>query len=137
MQATFKGGYTLAFYKADVSTGEARETWHNQPNDALAANIGNVRLAGDLAIFPFVVGGGRGGRGGRGGAPVAAQSQAPPESPAAPVDEWDRYYALNVMDPSARPVLLTTTDGLIEDQTSIAVSADGKTDRKSTRLNYS
>jgi len=127
MQATFKGGYTLAFYKADVSTGEARETWHNQPNDALAANIGNVRLAGDLAIFPFVVGGGRGGRGGRGGAPVAAQSQAPPESPAAPVDEWDRYYALNVMDPSARPVLLTTTDGLIEDQTSIALSADGKT----------
>jgi dipeptidyl aminopeptidase/acylaminoacyl peptidase len=127
MQATFKGGYTLAFYKADVSTGEARETWHNQPNDALAANIGNVRLAGDLAIFPFVVGGGRGGRGGRGGAPVAAQSQAPPESPAAPVDEWDRYYALNVMDPAARPVLLTTTDGLIEDQTSIAVSGDGKT----------
>jgi hypothetical protein len=43
------------------------------------------------------------------------------------VDEWDRYYSLNVMDASARPVLLTTTDGLIEDQTSIAVSADGKT----------
>jgi dipeptidyl aminopeptidase/acylaminoacyl peptidase len=31
------------------------------------------------------------------------------------------------MNPSARPVLLTTTDGLIEDQTSIAVSGDGKT----------
>ena len=43
------------------------------------------------------------------------------------MDEWERYYALNVMDPSARPVLLTTTDGLIENQTSIAVSADGKT----------
>jgi dipeptidyl aminopeptidase/acylaminoacyl peptidase len=43
------------------------------------------------------------------------------------VDEWDRYYALNVMDPAARPVLLTSTDGLIEDQTSIALSADSKT----------
>jgi dipeptidyl aminopeptidase/acylaminoacyl peptidase len=43
------------------------------------------------------------------------------------VDEWDRYYALSVMDASARPVLLTTTDGLIEDRTSIAVSADEKT----------
>ena len=31
------------------------------------------------------------------------------------------------MDSSARPVLLTTTDGLIENQTSVAFSADGKT----------
>ena len=50
MQATFKGGYTLAFYKADVTTGDAQETWHNQPNDTIAANIGNVRLAGDFVI---------------------------------------------------------------------------------------
>ncbi len=141
MQATFKGGYTLAFYKADVTTGDAQETWHNQPNDAIAANIGNARLAGDLVIFPFGNGRGGGGRGGRGarggggtpGTPVAALVRggatpgATPGSPAPPVDEWDRYYALNVMDASARPVLLTTTDGLIENQTSIAVSADGKT----------
>jgi len=43
------------------------------------------------------------------------------------VDEWDRYYSLNVMDAAARPVLLTTTDGLIENQTSVALSADEKT----------
>jgi dipeptidyl aminopeptidase/acylaminoacyl peptidase len=135
MQATFKGGYTLAFYKADVTTGDAQETWHNQPNDALVANVGQAHLAGDLVIFQFGGGrgggggGGRGGRGARGGAPggAAATPAATPGSPAAPVDEWDRYYALNVMDPSARPVLLTTTDGLIEDRTSIAVSADEKT----------
>jgi dipeptidyl aminopeptidase/acylaminoacyl peptidase len=146
-RATFKGGYTLSFYKADVTTGDAQETWHNQPNDTIAANIGNPRLAGDLVIFAFGVGGGRGGRGGgrggrggaedpagRGGAagtsagtPGATPASQAPAPPAAPVDEWDRYYALNVMDPSARPVLLTTTDGLIENQTSIAVSADGKT----------
>ena len=131
MRATFKGGYTLAFYKADVTTGEAQETWHNQPNDTLVANLAGARMAGDFAIFPFVVGGGRGGRGGRGNATGAAPA-APPENeaPAAnqpPADEWDRYYALNVMDASARPVLLTTTDGLIENQTSVALSADEKT----------
>jgi dipeptidyl aminopeptidase/acylaminoacyl peptidase len=49
------------------------------------------------------------------------------EPPAAQQDEWDRYYSLNVMTAGSRPVLLTTTDGLIEDQTSIAVSADGRT----------
>jgi dipeptidyl aminopeptidase/acylaminoacyl peptidase len=122
MRATFKGGYTLAFYKADVTTGEAQESWHNQPNDALAANITNPHLAGDFVIFPFGVGGGRGGRGGRG-----AENQTPAETPAAPQDEWDRYYALNVMDSTARPVLLTTNDGLIENQTAIALSPDSKT----------
>jgi dipeptidyl-peptidase 4 len=140
MQATFKGGYTLAFYKADVTTGDAQETWHNQPNDTLVSNVGNGRLAGDLVIFQFGAGrgGGRGGRGARGGpagtgatgatagTPPATPGAAP-ATPAAPVDEWDRYYALNVMDASARPVLLTTTDGLIEDRTSIALSADTKT----------
>ena len=130
MRATFKGGYTLALYKADVTTGEAQQVWHNQPNDPIAANITNPRLAGDYVIFPFVVGGGRGGRGGRGrggpgGAP-AAEPETPP-APRGPVDEWDRYYALNITDPSARPMLLTTTDGLIENQTSVALSGDGQT----------
>ena len=32
-RATFKGGYTLSFWVADVATGEAREVWHNKPND--------------------------------------------------------------------------------------------------------
>jgi dipeptidyl aminopeptidase/acylaminoacyl peptidase len=123
MRATFRGGHTIAFYKADVITGEAQETWHNQPNDAIAGNITNPRLAGDFVIFPFgVIGGGRGGRGVPGGQPAPV-----PETVTGPVDEWDRYYAINMADASARPVLLTSTDGLIENQTSIAVSADGKT----------
>ena len=123
MRATFKGGYTLAFYKADVNTGDAQETWHNQPNDPLASNIANMRLAGDFVVFPLNAGGGRGGgRGGRGGIAPDQPAPAPPTT-----DEWDRYYALNVMVASSRPVLLTTTDGLIEDQTSINLSADGRT----------
>ncbi len=136
MRATFQGGYTIGFYKADVATGEAREIWHNQPNDKTAASVVNARLAGDYVIFPFTVpgAGGRGGRGGRGGAgrAAAAATKGSPEikeppKPEVPVDEWDRYYAVNVLDPAARPVLLTTTDGLIENQSSVALSADGKT----------
>jgi dipeptidyl aminopeptidase/acylaminoacyl peptidase len=126
MRATFKGGYTVAFYKADATTGEAQETWHNQPNDPIAAGIGNAHLAGDLAIFQFAADGGRGGRGGGRGRAGAGGATAP-EGPTAPVDEWERYYSLNVMDAAARPVLLTPTNGLIEDRTSIQVSSDGKT----------
>ncbi len=122
MRATFKGGYTIGFYKADVATGDANEIWHNERNDPVAANIGNVHLAGDYLIFPFGTGGGRGGP----GAP-----QPPEDEPAAqnqrPADEWDRYYAINVTESSARPVLLTTTDGLIENPGSVALSADSKT----------
>jgi dipeptidyl aminopeptidase/acylaminoacyl peptidase len=125
MRAAFAGGSTLKFFKADVTTGEAVETWHNQVNDPLVANLGNARLAGNFIVFPFNVGGGgRGGGRGRGVAP--GPPDAPPQA-RGPVDEWERYYALNIMDTAARPVLLTTTDGLIEDQTSIALSADGKT----------
>jgi dipeptidyl-peptidase-4 len=121
-RATFKGGYTLSVMKADVATGEAREVWHNQPNDPIVNNFANLRLAGDYIVFPFNIGGGRGGRGARG-----MPGDAPTPAPSAPVDEWDRYYSLNIALAGSRPVLLTTTDGLIEDQTSVEVSADGKT----------
>jgi acetyl esterase/lipase len=122
-RATFKGGYTLGIWKADVASGEAQEAWHNAPNDPLFFTINNLRLAGDYVVFPLTQLGGRGGGRGRGelsGAPV-------PMPPAGPQDEWERYYSLNIATPNSKPVLLTTTDGLIEDQTSVALSADGKT----------
>jgi dipeptidyl aminopeptidase/acylaminoacyl peptidase len=107
--------------KANVATGEAEEVWHNQPSDPIVTNIANLHLAGDYLVFTVNVGGGRGGRG-RG---IAAAPEQP--APAAPADEWDRYYSLKLTDPAARPLLLTTTDGLIEDQTSVALSADART----------
>jgi dipeptidyl-peptidase 4 len=128
MQAAFKGGYTLSVWKADVSTGEAREVWHNKPNDRQFSTLTNARLAGDTLVFPLTIGGG--GRGGRGrGAPgeVPPQAAQPEPAPQGPVDEWDRYYALNLSAADPQPVLLTTTDGLIEDQTSVALSPDAKT----------
>jgi dipeptidyl-peptidase 4 len=132
MRATFKGGYTLAFYKADVTTGDAVEAWHNEPKDAIVSNIGNVHLAGDHVIFEFVVpggrgGGGRGGRGGRGRGAAVPESELSPEAQTLAKDEWERYYSIDITDASARPKLLTTTDGMIENATSIAFSADGKT----------
>ena len=118
-RATFRGGYTLSVMKATVATGQAEEVWHNEPNDRTFANVGNPRLAGDYLVLPQNVGGGRGGRG-RG-----AQQPEPP--PAGPIDEWDRYYSINIAVPNSKPLLLTTTDGLIEDQTSVAISADNRT----------
>jgi dipeptidyl aminopeptidase/acylaminoacyl peptidase len=119
MEATFRGGYNLSIWKGDVATGEAEEVWHTEPNDRMFTNFANLRLAGDRLIVPDNVGGGgRGGGRGRGAPPPASQP---------PVDEWERYYSIDLSTPNARPVLLTTTDGLIEDQTSVALSADGRT----------
>ena len=114
-QATFRGGYNLSLWKADVATGDASEVWHNQPNDRMFTNFNNLRLAGNRVIVPVGVGGGGRGRG----------AQPPPDQD--PVDEWERYYSIDIATPNAKPLLLTTTDGLIEDQTSVALSADGKT----------
>jgi dipeptidyl-peptidase 4 len=122
MRATFRGGYTLSVMRANVATEQAEEVWHNEPNDRLITTINNPRLAGDYIVFPLNVGGG--GRGGRG---RGQQPEGDAAQPQRPVDEWDRYYSLNLAMKNAKPVLLTTTDGLIEDQTSIALSADGKT----------
>jgi dipeptidyl aminopeptidase/acylaminoacyl peptidase len=97
--ATFKGGYTLSLLVADVATGKIREFWHNEPNDRLYSGIPNIRWAGESVIFPLVV----------------------------PNDEWDRYYAINIAGTNAAPVQLTTTNGLIEDATSVSLSPDGKT----------
>jgi dipeptidyl aminopeptidase/acylaminoacyl peptidase len=117
--ATFKGGYTISVWRADVATGDAVEVWHNKPNDRLFTTFTNFRLAGDHLIVPVNVGGGGGGRG-RGAQPNPPQEQGP-------VDEWERYYSIDLETTNATPVLLTTTDGIIEDQTSVAISADNKT----------
>ena len=84
---------------ADVGTGQARELWHNAPNDRTFATINRVIWAGDNIIFPL----------------------------AAMNDEFERYYSLAVSSPSPTPVMLTTTNGLIEAPTDAALSRDGKT----------
>jgi dipeptidyl aminopeptidase/acylaminoacyl peptidase len=112
-RANFKGGYNLSVMVADVSkcpssSGpteaggtecSARELWHNAPNDEKFAGMRAVIWAGDNVIFPL----------------------SPPD------DEWERYYAISTTTAGAAPVMLTTTNGLIEDATSAALSRDGKT----------
>ena len=113
-RATFNGGYNTSLMVADVSkcpaaTGpteaggtecSARELWHSAPNDSAFATMRTLIWAGnDHVIFPL----------------------SPPN------DEWDRYYSIDVANPARGPVMLTTTNGLIEDATSAALSRDGKT----------
>jgi dipeptidyl-peptidase-4 len=97
--STLNGGYTTAIMVADIATGETHELWHNAPNDRDFPTVNRIAWAGDAIVFP--------------GAPQN--------------DEWDRYYSVNVASPGKAPVLLTTTNGLIEDATSVAISPDGKT----------
>jgi dipeptidyl-peptidase-4 len=104
-RAAFAGGYTLSLMVADVATGKAREFWHNQPGDRTFANVNAITWAGDAVVFTAQV----------------------------PKDEWDRWFSLNVDNPTPEPVLLTTTDGLINDGVAdrtfvtAAFSRDGKT----------
>ena len=127
MTATFRGGYTLGVYKADVATGEAEEIWHNQKGDTVVPNILSAHVAGNYLVFPAFQFGGRGGGGGFGRGAALSGAPQPQAPPGEKQDEWERYYSLDLTNSSARPVLLTTTDGLIENQTSIAFSADEKT----------
>ncbi len=95
--ATFTGGHTLSLMVADATTGVAKEFWHNAPRDSVFTSANNMVWAGDHVIFPVNV----------------------------PRDDFERWYALPIAGGS--PTRLTTTDGIIEDATSLALSKDGRT----------
>ncbi|HEX5069984.1 MAG TPA: prolyl oligopeptidase family serine peptidase [Vicinamibacterales bacterium] len=98
MTSTLKGGYSYALLKGDVTNNTAAEIWHGVPGDRYAT-LPNFQVVGDHLFFKTA-------------------AQAP--------DEWERYYSMALM-PGAKPVLLTTTDGMIELPTDAAISPDGKT----------
>ncbi len=99
----FKDGATLKLLVYDLASNETKQFWTNDslpPNPQqpiLAPN--NLRWAGDVIVFQQPV----------------------------PNDDWDRYYAIKVDDPAAKPFSLITTDGLVEGPTSVTFSSDGKT----------
>ena len=95
----FRGGYTLSLMVADVATTQAQEVWHTTPDERVFTNINNIRWAGAHVVFTV----------------------------ATPTDEWDRYYSLAIDGSTKTPTLLTATDGIIEDATSVALSPDGAT----------
>ncbi|MEP6766924.1 MAG: prolyl oligopeptidase family serine peptidase, partial [Gemmatimonadaceae bacterium] len=95
--ANFAGGYNLQLMVADIGTGVAKEVWHNAPRDTMFTSLNNMQWANNEVVFPVTV----------------------------PRDKWERWYSLSV--DGGTPVRLTTTDGMIEDATSISLSSDGKT----------
>ena len=95
--AAFTGGYTLSVMVADVATATAKEVWHNTPGDQLYTGINTIEWAADRLVFPLM----------------------PPN------DEWERYYSMPAS--GGEPVQLTTTNGLIENASMVALSPDGKT----------
>ena len=105
-RATFQGGYTLAIMVAEIGGCSraiagcvARELWHNQPDERTFTNIATIQWAGSNIIFPLN----------------------------AATDEYERYYSIGASSPTTTPVMLTATNGLIENATSAALSSDGKT----------
>ena len=98
-RAEFRGGGTLAFWVADARTGEAKEFWRHDPAGNTFRNINSIQWAGEHVIFTTQM----------------------------PNDEYDRYFSVALNGSTKEPVLLTTTDGIIEDASSINLSPDGKT----------
>jgi dipeptidyl-peptidase-4 len=96
-EATFAGGHTLSLMIADATSGEAKEFWRNAPRDSVFTSANGMEWAGDHVVFPVTV----------------------------PRDEWERWYSLSIN--GGQPIRLTTTDGIIEDATSVALSKDGRT----------
>lgn len=85
LEGKFEGGYTLGIWVADVATGEAREIWHNPPDDSLFAQMNDVRWGGDHLLFE------------------------------AEADNWQHWYSLSVSNPQPQPLLLTPGEGEVED----------------------
>ncbi|MBC7895329.1 MAG: S9 family peptidase [Cytophagaceae bacterium] len=98
-RATFTGGHTLLVMVAKVADGSARELWRNTRGDTVFTSIARMSWGDGHIVFPH----------------------SPPH------DEWERYYSISVTSPTATPVMLTTTNGMIEDATSANLSKDGRT----------
>lgn len=102
------GGYRLALMIADVGGARnitspmvaaqipAKEVWHSAVGDTVFTTLANMTWAGDHIAFPVNV----------------------------PGDEFERWYSVHASGEGA-PVRLITTNGLIEDATSVAWSRDG------------
>ena len=104
-EARFAGGYDFSIWVGDAGTGDAREVWHNAPDDEIHREVRSVIWAGDHIIF-----------------------QAEP-------DGWRRYYSVAASGGTANgagwltaapatPAELTPGDGIAE---YISLSPDGRT----------
>jgi dipeptidyl aminopeptidase/acylaminoacyl peptidase len=94
--AAFAGGYTLAFWVADVATGETHEFWRNRKDDKEFPAVAAIFWSGpDHVVF-----------------------EGEPQ-------EWARWYSVPVGAAASdgRPIELTPGDGAVEQ---VSLSADGR-----------
>lgn len=98
-RSTFAGGHTLEIVAANVQTGAARKIWQNTKGDTVFAALNRMMWGDGHIVFPLFP----------------------------PGDEWDRYYSIPAAGGATQPIVLTTTDGMIEDATSATLSKDGRT----------
>jgi dipeptidyl aminopeptidase/acylaminoacyl peptidase len=101
-RATFRGGYTLSFWVADIPgslqrdegfiESPAREVWHAQPSDEAFSRVNSIRWAREHLVF-----------------------QAEPE-------EWIRYYSVPVSGSTGGATMLTPGEGMVE---TVTLSSDG------------
>jgi dipeptidyl aminopeptidase/acylaminoacyl peptidase len=95
--AMFSDSSTLTIQIADIATGKLNRVWRNKSNGI--ANLPAFRWMDKTIVYQSTQGN----------------------------DEFERYVAIKLDSSDAGPFTLTTTDGLIEDNTSVAFSSDGKT----------
>ena len=99
----FADGSTLKLMTYTLATNQVKEFWTNDslPPDPTKPYVfpTNFEWEGDVVVFRQPV----------------------------PNDEWDRFYAIKVDEPHSAPINLITTDGMIEGNSSVTYSADGKT----------
>ena len=82
--ARFEDGSNITFWVGDAVTGEAKQVWHNRPDDRVFTAITAINWAGDALIF-----------------------QQEPE-------EWTRWYSVAANGGTATPIELTPGDGQAE-----------------------
>ena len=114
--AAFAGGYDLSLWIADLSTGEGREIWHNEPGDTAFTSLSNLMWAHDHLAFRAEPGNWRH----YFSVPVSGHEGAPKElTPGDGLVEWvslskngrTLYYAANMGDPHRRDLFAAATDG--------------------------
>ncbi len=80
----FRGGHTLSFWVADVTTGEGHEFWRNPLDDPAFASIDAIQWAGDNVVFR------------------------------AERNNWNHYYSVPISGMTPTPVELTPGEGVAE-----------------------
>jgi dipeptidyl aminopeptidase/acylaminoacyl peptidase len=95
--STLAGGYRMAFWVADLATGDAHEFWHPAPDDMTFGGVNAITWAGDVVLLTAEPG------------------------------EWLRFYSVKVNGAAAAPLPITPDDGFIESAAFTSLSPDGRT----------